>query len=89
MIMTTYKQAHGLFERTIDNVHIVLNENNGLCFQLNTIGKFLFDYLKSPKTKQQVIEIMARLYKLDETQCEVKVHIYLNMLLDRELIEAT
>ena len=66
---------------------IMLDLNSGTYFELNEVGSFIIQHLKSLISFRKINELVIENFGVDKEQCELDVINFLNELNEKSLIE--
>tara|TARA_A100001011_G_scaffold393525_1_gene483551 strand:- start:3405 stop:3695 length:291 start_codon:yes stop_codon:yes gene_type:complete len=71
----------------INNQAIMLDLKSGVYFELNEVGTFIVQHLKSLISFSEINELVIKTFGVDKKRCELDVINFLNELNERSLIE--
>ncbi len=70
----------------VDEETIILDIKAGNYFSLDNTGSYIWEALEQPHTIEQLIDKLLIEFDVSENTCRKEVNIFINELLDRNLI---
>ena len=79
-------QAKDVIASNMGQEKVMLSIANGKYYNLGEIGGDIWDLLKEPKSTNQLITELVKVYDIEQAQCEHQVLAFIKQLLDENLI---
>jgi len=86
---TLLTRNQSLFATASDDDLVMLDEQAGLYFGLNSIARKIWELLEQPIQYQQLIQSLTAQYDVDSEQCKKDVEPFLAKMLENKLIDIT
>lgn len=80
-------QGKGNIVSDMGEEKVMLSVNKGKYYNLGEIGGEIWDIIQEPIEVKQIISKLMFIYEVDQCECEEQVILFLNMLLNEDLIE--
>ncbi|TDG37685.1 PqqD family protein [Pedobacter changchengzhani] len=84
---TTIKRGENYLHNEVDNELVMMNVNTGGYVSLNDTGKFIWHFLESPKTYQEIMDCLFNTYNVTKEQFTTDLVPFLEKMLDEKIIE--
>jgi hypothetical protein len=66
---------------------VILNLNSGIYYSLTQVGATVWNFIQTPKTVEEILDLILQEYEVDSAQCEQDLLVLLEELLASDLIE--
>jgi hypothetical protein len=73
--------------KEVGNQQYVWDEKRNIYYKLGEIGMIIWEYCQYPISKQQIISMLMDEYDVPKEDCEEQVELFINELLEDELLE--
>jgi len=79
--------SNSLFIQDIDDERVILDEDTGLYFGLDSVSKEIWELLSIGYTISQVVDELEKIYDIDREQLSNDVVSFISSLIDNNLAE--
>lgn len=83
---TTVVATENALSTTIDGETVILHQEAGEYYGLNTVGTFIWELLEEPQTVNVVCEAVTAEYDVEYEQCETDVIAMVTELAEKDLV---
>ena len=87
MTDAVYSRAVKLMEADLEDELVALDPDAGKCFGFNNVATSVWKSLEQPKSFEQLLSELLDTYEIDEEQCDRELHMLLEDLIAKQLIE--
>jgi hypothetical protein len=84
---TKYIQNKKVIQSKIDEEVVMLDMDSGFYFGLNSVASTIWGKLENPISLEEMINELLNEYKIDQESCENDTMVFLNQLLEKNLIK--
>ena len=85
--VTKVAQAAGLVAADMDGEKVMLNIEKGSYYGLNSIGSHIWELLASPRTIQELVDVLTKEYSVEQEICQRDILLFINKLYDQGLVD--
>lgn len=81
-------QASGNVASNMDGEKVLMSIKNSKYYNLGEIGGVIWDLIETPKSVNNLIDILMEQYEVEQSECEEQVIHFLELLYKEDLIQA-
>ena len=81
-----YKRNNDLVYAHLDGDICIFEENNCKYFNLNKTGTFIWDYLESPRTIEEIVNEINKVFYVEKSSCLLEVKSFLRDGIEKNVI---
>ncbi len=82
-----FSQKQGNIVSDMDGEKVMLNIYNGKYYNLGELGGYIWELMEKPLTHQNLVTTLQSQYDVDHSECEEQVTVFLNQLIEEDLIQ--
>jgi|TARA_B100001094_G_C18005629_1_gene707490 hypothetical protein len=82
-----FKISDDIVISKMDDSAVLLNLQSGAYFELNEVGLYISENLKNLTTLDKIKSIIMKKFDVKEQECEHDIKLFLEQLLQRDLLE--
>lgn len=82
-----YNRNNDILSAPIDDEMGFMNIAQGQYYTMDPIGKRIWELLETPKTIDEMVEVLMREYRVDYEVCYKDVRIFMEKMLENHLIK--
>ena len=86
-LSNTVKQKEDIVSANVDDEVMLLSVEQGYYYNMKLTGGRIWSLIEKPITVHALCEILAKEYQVDPSVCQKDVIVYLNNLLEENLID--
>jgi hypothetical protein len=79
-------QSKDIIVSNMGQEKVMLSVSNGKYYNLGELGGDIWDLLREPKSLNQIVSKLIKVYDVDQAQCEQHVLTFLKQLFEEDLI---
>jgi len=76
--MEKYCRSVQIIDGELDNQQIMMHLEKMKYFGLNPVGKKIWEIINEPKSLDEIVEALLKIYSVDREQCLTEVEQFLN-----------
>jgi hypothetical protein len=84
---TKYIQNKKVIQSKIGEEVVMLDMDSGFYFGLNSVASTIWGKLENPISFEEMINELLKEYKIDQETCENDTMVFLNQLLEKNIIK--
>ncbi len=86
---TVFSRDSQLVSTELDDEMVVMDDEKGAFFGLNSTAKLIYGLLDSPRTLGELIDLLTAQYAVSAEQCQQDITPFLEMMLTSKLLIAS
>jgi len=86
-VVTKYIQNKKVIQSAIGEEVVMLDMDSGFYFGLNSVASIIWRKLEKEISFEEIISELLEDYNIDEVTCENETRIFLNQLLEKNIIK--
>ncbi len=89
MAERTFRRSNGLLSASVDDEIVMMSVDAGQYYNLNAMGAQIWRLLKTPKTVDQIVAILAETYDASDATIRIEVGAFLDRMEREGALEMT
>ncbi|MGD9558530.1 MAG: PqqD family peptide modification chaperone [Mangrovibacterium sp.] len=84
--MEKYSRNEQIIDGELDNNQVMMHLERGKYFGLNPVGKRIWDLIETPKSFEELMNILLKEFEVTQEQCEREIRAFLEKAVRYEII---
>jgi len=86
-LSTILKRSEDYLSNEIDHELVMMNISTGSYASLNETAKLIWQFLDTPKTVQEIMDVLRAEYHVSKEQCTNDLAPFIGKMLDKKMLE--